>query len=112
MGWLDWVYLGFFGIATSSAHGGFHTSCSFKLVEHIVEHGECCFGNEVSWQSAELVGEVLDVTERAEEGAGKTRGCVRDSMQDVQAGADVGESRVGHSPIASLACGQLEGTEL
>jgi hypothetical protein len=73
VGWLDWVYLGFFGIATSSAHDGFNTSRSFKLIEHTIEHGECRFGDEVSWQSAELIGEVLDVTERAEEGAGETR---------------------------------------
>lgn len=73
MGWLIWLYLGVPHVAVSSARDSFHTGRSFKLVKNTVEHCECPFGDEVSWQSAELTGEVLDVTERAEEGAGKTR---------------------------------------
>lgn len=58
--------------ATSLVCNCLEAGRSFKLVEHSIEHGECPFGDEVPWQSAELVGEVLDVAERAEEAAGKT----------------------------------------
>lgn len=51
----------------------FNAGCSFQLVEHAVEHGECLLGDEVTRKSAELIGEVLDVVQRSDELAGKTR---------------------------------------
>lgn len=77
---------------------------SLKLVERPVEQSKSVFRDDMQWHFADLVGQALDIVERANVLFREACGGVRVAAQDREAGGDVVEPCVGDAPVVA-ACG-------